>query len=62
MKASGQYIVTIEYHDGVKVVGYTEVSLETEEITAKELLSELKEIIKLPENTTHYQITGIYKL
>lgn len=62
MKASGQYIVTIEYHDGVKVVGYTEVSLETEEITAKEMLAELKEIIKLPENTTHYQITGIYKL
>ena len=62
MKASGKYIVTIEYHDGVKVVGYTEVSLETEEITAKEMLAELKEIIKLPENTTHYQITGIYKL
>lgn len=62
MKTSGQYIVTIEYHDGIKLTGYTEVALELEEITAKELLSELKEIIKLPDNTTHYQITGIYKL
>lgn len=61
MKASGQYIVTIEYHNGVKAVGYTEIALGSENITAKELLKELKEI-KLPENTTHYQITGIYKL
>lgn len=62
MKASGQYVVTIEYHNGVKAVGYTESALEFEEITAKELLKELKELIKLPENATHYQITGIYKL
>lgn len=62
MKASGQYIVTIEYHDEKVVLGYSEIALEFEEITAKELLKELKELIKLPENATHYQITGIYKL
>lgn len=62
MKASDQYIVTVEYHNGVVVLGYTEIALEFEEITAKELLREIKESIKLPENTTHYQITGIYKL
>lgn len=62
MKANGQYIVTIEYHEGVKVAGYTELALETENITANEMLDWVKEIIKLPENTTHYQITGIYKL
>ena len=62
MKANGQYIVTIEYHNGVNVLGYTEISLDLGEITAKELLKELKELIKLPENATHYQITGIYKL
>lgn len=62
MKASGQYVVTIGYHEGVKVTGYTELALELEEITAKELLAELKDSIKLPENATHYQITGIYKL
>ncbi|AQZ54622.1 UNVERIFIED_ORG: hypothetical protein QIH99_gp76 [Proteus phage VB_PmiS-Isfahan] len=62
MKANGQYIVIIEYHNGVNVLGYTEIALESESITAKELLREIKESIKLPENTTHYQITGIYKL
>lgn len=62
MKASGQYIVTIEYHNGVNVLGYTEIALESESITANEMLDWVEEIIKLPENTTHYQITGIYKL
>ena len=62
MKASGQYIVTIEYHNGANVIGYTELALETENITANEMLDWVKEIIKLPDNTTHYQITGIYKL
>ncbi|QDU35637.1 hypothetical protein vBPmiSPMCJR_015 [Proteus phage vB_PmiS_PM-CJR] len=62
MKASGQYVVTIEYHNGVKAVGYTEIALGSENITANEMLDWIKEIIELPENTTHYQITGIYKL
>lgn len=62
MKASGQYVVTIEYHNGVNVIGYSEIALESENTTANKMLDYIKEIIKLPENTTHYQITGIYKL
>lgn len=49
MKANGQCIITIEYRNGVILLGYTEIALELKEITAKELLKELKEIIKLQE-------------